>query len=130
MKKNVFWIILIAAVAVLSAGAALWLHSHSASGTVANVYIDGTCVRSIDLDALKETELFTVSGPVGENTIQAEPGRIRVSHADCPDQVCVHMGWLTEEGGMPIVCLPNHLVIRLENAAPTVDGAEIDGVVG
>ena len=40
------------------------------------------------------------------------------------------MGWLTPESVMPIVCLPNRLVIELEDAAPKIDGAEIDGVVG
>lgn len=130
MKRTSFWIILIAAVAVLSAAAAIWLYFRDAGSVTANIYVQGECVRSIDLGALKEGEIFTVSGPIGRNTIQAEPGRIRVSHADCPDQVCVHMGWLTDEGGMPIVCLPNQLVIRLENAPAVVGGAEIDGVVG
>lgn len=130
MKKTSFWVALIAAVALLAGGAALWLHLHHTQGGIANVYLEGECVRSIDLNKVREPELFTVSGPAGDNTIQVEPGRIRVSHADCPDQVCVNMGWLTTEGGMPIVCLPNKLVIRIEDAAPAVGGAEIDGVVG
>ena len=106
------------------------MHFHSASGLIANIYMDGECVRSIDLGSLKETELFTVTGPIGDNVIQAEPGRIRVTHADCPDQVCVHMGWLSEESAMPIVCLPNKLVISLEDTPAMSGGGEIDGVVG
>ncbi len=130
MKKTSFWVIIIAAVAVLAVAALLWQHFHHTDAAIANVYLDGECVRSIDLNKVTEPELFTVSGPAGENTIQVEPGRIRVSHADCPDQVCVNMGWLTPESVMPIVCLPNRLVIELEDAAPKIDGAEIDGVVG
>ena len=130
MKKTSFWIILIAAIVLVSAAAALWLHSRGGDAVIANIYVDGECVRSIDLSSLKETELFTVSGPAGDNVIQAAPGRIRVSHADCPDQICVHMGWLTSEGGMPIVCLPNRLVIELEDTPAVIDGDEIDGVVG
>ena len=130
MKKTSFWVIFIAAVALLAGGALLWQHLHHSHAAVANVYLDGECVRSIDLNAVTEPEIFTVSGPAGNNTIQVEPGRIRVSHADCPDQICVNMGWMTPESLMPIVCLPNRLVIELEDASPEIDGAEIDGVVG
>ena len=129
MKKTSFWIILMAALALLSGAAALWLQFHGVGATIANVYMEGECVRSIDLTSLTETLTFTVEGPAGENVIEAEHGRIRVSHADCPDQVCVNMGWLSEDSAMPIVCLPNKLVIRLENTAVTT-GQQIDGVVG
>ena len=130
MKKTSLWVILIAAVALLSGAALMWQHFHHTDAAVANIYLDGECVRSVDLNKVTEPETFTVSGPVGENVIQIEPGRICVSHADCPDQVCVNMGWLTSESMMPIVCLPNRLVIELEDASPEIDGAEIDGVVG
>lgn len=129
MKKTSFWIILIAVVAVLSAAAALWIHYHS-SGVIANVYLDGECIRSIDLNKVKEPEQFTVTGPVGDNIIRVEHGRICVIEADCPDQICVHMSWLTDEGGMPIVCLPNKLIIELADTPATLNGTEIDGVVG
>jgi hypothetical protein len=60
----------------------------------------------------------------GENTVLVEPGRICISEADCPDKVCVHQGYI-ENGVVPIVCLPNQLVIRIEG---TDD--EFDGVAG
>lgn len=130
MKKTSFWIILIAAVAVISAAAAIWLSHRNTEALIANVYLEGQCVRSIDLDAIKERETFTVEGPIGTNTIVAERGRICVVEAECPDQVCVHMGWLSKDDVMPIVCLPNKLVIRLENVPAAIDGTEIDGVAG
>ena len=128
MKKTSFWVILILIVAVISGAVVAWQYLGPArSGDlVANVYLDGECVRSIKLDQLTETETFTVKGPAGENVITAEPGRICVSHADCPDQVCVNMGWRSD-GKTPIVCLPNKLVIRIEGSAAET---EIDGVVG
>lgn len=52
--------------------------------------------------------------------------------ADCPDQVCVHAGWLTDSAA-PIVCLPHRLVIRLEQTASSIipqqtDTGQIDAV--
>ena len=130
MKKTSFWIILIAAVALLAAAAALWVHFHHPNAAVANIYLDGECIRSIDLNKVTEPEIFTVTGEIGTNTIQVAPGRIRVSNAGCPDQVCVHMRCLTSQGGMPIVCLPNKLVISLDDVPAKIGDAEIDGVVG
>lgn len=127
MKKTHFWVLLLAVVALVSVAAAVWLFYGKTGGTVANVYQDGVCICSIDLSRLAEPETFTVSGPAGTNTIEAEPGRICVSHAECPDQVCVDMGWRSD-GAAPIVCLPNKLVIRIERAAP--DANAVDGVTG
>lgn len=127
MKKTRFWVLLIAGIALVSAAAAVWLFFGKTDGTVANVYQAGVCIRSIDLSLLTEPETFTVSGPAGTNTIEVEPGRIRISHAECPDQVCVNMGWRSD-GAVPIVCLPNKLVIRIERAVPDADA--VDGVTG
>ncbi|MBQ8509428.1 MAG: NusG domain II-containing protein [Clostridia bacterium] len=58
-----------------------------------------------------------------------ESGRIRVSAADYPDQVCVHQGWQST-GAMPIVCLPNKLVIQLVQPTPGTAGeTALDGVI-
>lgn len=54
------------------------------------------------------------------NTIQIQDGKICVQAAECPDQTCVHMGYLSDSG-LPIVCLPNRLVIQFSNA-------ELDGI--
>jgi hypothetical protein len=123
--KTRTWAALIAALLLLFAALALWLSGRSAAGQVANIYIDGVCVRSVDLSQLKGPETYTVETEGGQNVIQIEPGRICVQEADCPDQVCVQAGWLTDSTA-PIVCLPHQLVIRLEGsgvtAAPAIDG--------
>ena len=54
------------------------------------------------------------------NLIEICDGRIRVAEADCPDQLCVQMGWL-QNSGLPVVCLPNRLVIQY---AQSLDGLD------
>ena len=49
-------------------------------------------------------------------------GRIRVESADCPDQVCVDQGWISD-GTVPVVCLPNRLVIQIEGGGDGLDSA-------
>lgn len=131
MIKTKNWVIGIAAVLLLSMAAALWLFGRSAPGLVANVYQDGVCIHSIDLSRVTGVETYTVECASGVNVIQVEPGRICILEADCPDQVCVQAGWLTDSV-QPIVCLPHRLVIRLEKTAGLLpeqtDADPIDGV--
>lgn len=90
-------------------------------GAVAVVKLDGVVVREIDLTSLTGPVTFTVEGEDGLwNTITAEPGRIRVESAACPDQVCVHQGWISDST-VPIVCLPNRLVIELSGGEAQLD---------
>lgn len=132
MIKTRFWIAGIILALLLSAGAALWLHNRPAPGMTANIYQDGKCIHSIDLSKVTAAETYTVESALGTNVIRIEPGRICMLEADCPDQVCVHAGWLTDSAA-PIVCLPHRLVIRLEQTASSIipqqmDAGQIDAV--
>lgn len=121
MKSTKFWVVLTAVLLAASLAAALLvLHGRTGSAVV-SVYQDGALLRTIDLSKVEEPYTFEVTGPAGTNTVEVEPGRIRVSRADCPDQVCVNQGWISN-GVVPIVCLPNGLVIRIEGGAAGIDG--------
>ena len=86
----------------------------------AEVRLHGELVASVDLSALTGP----VEIPVGEHvTVQAEPGRIRVLESDCPDKLCMHMGW-TASPAKPVVCLPNGVVVTV-----TGGGGEEDAVL-
>lgn len=123
MKSTKFWMCLVGVLLVLALAATLILWRLVPSGPVAEITLDGTVLRRINLEQVTQPETFTVEGPAGTNIIEVEPGRIRVQSADCPDQVCVHQGWI-EDGITPIVCLPNRLVITLTGGEdPGIDGA-------
>lgn len=96
----------------------------------AEIYRNNVLVRTVDLGAVTEPYLFTIDGEIGTNVIAVEPGRIRVQEADCPDQVCVNQGWQAD-GVLPIVCLPNKLVIQLTASDGTSadNTAALDGVI-
>lgn len=112
--KTRTWIIITAAALAVFAVLAAWLALRGAGGTVANIYRDGELIMSIDLALVTQPQTFTLSDESGMNTITVERGRICVSEADCPDQVCVRAGWLSDSAS-PIVCLPHRLVIQLGN---------------
>lgn len=92
---------------------------------VARITLNGTLVGEIDLtlDAAALPHPFTYEGPGGfTNTVEFEPGRVRVSEAGCPDQVCVNQGWISD-GTTPIVCLPNKLIIEIVGGGDSLDAA-------
>ena len=116
--KTRYLVIAAAAILALSAAAALWLLTHAKGGSVAKIYVDGEVVRTVDLNS---SGFFDVETPYGVNTIALEGGRIRVEDADCPDKLCVGMGW-RDDDLVPIACLPHHLIIRVEgDASESVD---------
>lgn len=121
MVKTRTWIVILAAAAVLFAALSAWALLRPAAGKIANIYLDGELIKSVDLAAVDGAYSFTVESAGGVNIIEVEPGRIRVSNADCPDGVCVRHGWLSDSAE-PIVCLPHRLVIRLEGATSGIDG--------
>ena len=71
---------------------------------------DGTVLYRLDLSQEKN-RAFSVEYAGRTNLIEIHDHQIRVAQAECPDQTCVHMNWLGSSG-LPIVCLPNHLVIQ------------------
>lgn len=116
-------LILLLAAAVLSAGFLLLQQKETAS-PVARITRDGELLREIPLDEVKESYSFVVEDEEGSNTILVEPGRIRVSEADCPDQVCVNQGFISD-GTVPVVCLPHKLMIEIVGG-----GSEFDAAAG
>ncbi|MBR3470867.1 MAG: NusG domain II-containing protein [Lachnospiraceae bacterium] len=112
----------------LLALSALWIWLAPKAGQdpmVAEVYQDGAFLRRISLSEVKAPYQFTVKGKDGcENVIEVRPGSIAIVSASCPDKLCVHMG-LRSDSLLPIVCLPNHLVIRLHRES---DEEETDAI--
>ena len=119
MKQRT-WILIFAALA--TACLLVWLLP-GRQAKLAAVYQDGQLIAQ--LDPHKDTQL-RVSGPAGENIITVSGGEIRVTKADCPDQLCVLHGPLAESGG-PIVCLPNHLSVQWLHGSSGVDAVSGTG---
>lgn len=81
---------------------------------LACIYQDGQLLQTIPLDRVQETYTFSLEATAGgSNTIEVSPGGIAITQADCPDQVCVRQGRITDSM-LPITCLPHRLVIELK----------------
>ncbi len=60
---------------------------------------------------------FSVSGPIGETTIQIRNRAVRVVSSPCRDKICIAAGWLSHSGQWT-ACLPNRVFVRVEGGGP------------
>ena len=105
------------------AGFLLWRQLHPQAGITAFIYQSGELVEEIRLDQIKQPYTITLTGENGaENVVEAAPGRIRVQSANCPDQVCVRQGWISDSS-VPVVCLPHQVVIEITGGESHADAA-------
>ena len=123
MKKASTWIIIFSALILLSL--VYIFISGTAQEKIAVIKSDGKTVKTINLENTDSPYTFEISGQNGSNTIYVENGRISVINADCPDKLCVRRGAVSSPA-VPIVCLPNKLVITIK----TNSASEPDAVTG
>jgi hypothetical protein len=69
---------------------------------------------------LNQKRELHVKGPLGESIIMINNGQARFKQSPCPNQYCVHQGWLSHAGQVAI-CLPNQVGLQLLGAKNTYD---------
>ncbi len=103
------------------------LIGNAQSGTTAVITQNGQVLYRIDLTAAASPYTILLTGENGEeNVILIEPNAVSMQSANCPDGLCVQRGRITGSG-LPIVCLPNHIMIQIEEEPH--GGSEIDAQV-
>ncbi len=122
MKAKAVLFLLLAAVAASAAW--LLLRDGDTDAPTARILRDGVLLEEIDLDQVDEPRSLVLEDESGSNTVTVEKGRICILEADCPDQICVNQGWISDST-VPIVCLPHKLMIEIVSG-----GGELDGGAG
>ncbi|MBQ7933664.1 MAG: NusG domain II-containing protein [Lachnospiraceae bacterium] len=89
------------------------MNPHADRSVMADIYLDGKKLYSIDLSSVTENTTLELTGESGiTNIIAIAPGRIGMLKADCPDKLCVKQGYCSAPC-LPITCLPGKVVIQL-----------------
>ncbi|HHW99060.1 MAG TPA: NusG domain II-containing protein [Firmicutes bacterium] len=123
MKKGD--LILIVLIGALAVGSWLYISSLKSDRVAAQVLQDGVVIHEIDLSTVEEPfQLRVEDGQGGYNIISVERGRIRVIEANCPEQVDVMQGWISEPH-QSLVCLPHKLVVKIVGQ----EKSDVDGIV-
>lgn len=112
MKRND--IILVAILLLITAAGLLLFNVFKTNGDTVVVLIDG--VESASYPLSKDIEVI-IETENGVNTLVIRGGKAYVSHADCPDGICVSHRAVSMVGET-IVCLPHSLVIKIVSETP------------
>ncbi len=89
----------------------LTLIFNSKSGDRVNVRVDGRILESFSLDIDREYLIKGYDG--GENMLVIKDGEAYISHADCPDGLCIKMGHISRRG-QSIICLPHRISVEID----------------
>lgn len=63
---------------------------------------------------INEDNYYEVKGKQGLFHIEVKNGKCRAIDVDCPNQICVHTGWISIENPIPIICLPNGIMVQID----------------
>ena len=75
---------------------------------------DGKMLKVIKLSDIKQPYTVELRG----NTILVERDGVSMTHADCPDKLCIRQGKI--KGGA-IICLPNKVTVEFKKSDGGVD---------
>ncbi|MBE6740755.1 MAG: NusG domain II-containing protein [Ruminococcaceae bacterium] len=112
---------IIIAVCVLVAAALIFcaVYFLSPEGNTVKIEVDSKTLASFPLDE-NRTYNIEKNGKT-TNTVVIKDKKVSVSSADCPDKICVKHKEISKSGES-IICLPNRVVVSIENEETEVDG--------
>ena len=85
--------------------------------------MDGEVFGEYSLDENREIAIGDT------NVCRIQDGKVQMTEADCPDQLCIHQR-AVDAGGGSVICLPNKVVIEaISDSGDTGSSEEIDTVV-
>ena len=119
-RLNLILVLAIAAAACVGLVATRLMGANTNVDTATVVIRDGE--QNVYELPLNQNTTKTVTTDLGTNLIEIKDGRVHVEEADCPNQDCVHQGWV-DAAGEQIVCLPHKLTVDIvdESAKATYD---------
>lgn len=57
------------------------------------------------------TATYHIQGSYGTLDVQVEDGKWRVVNEECPNHICASLSWVKVGENIPIVCMPNEVII-------------------
>lgn len=85
---------------------AVWLFLRSDTGTAVTVSQDNEVIYTLSLFENKTVKLE-------HNTVEIKNGKVKVTWADCKNQICVEHRAISKKGES-IICLPNKVIVEIE----------------
>lgn len=125
MKKTRMDIFLLAGLLIVGLLLAGFVYlPHGENGSVVEVRVNGKVTATYPLSSNIEKTITTEDGD--SNTFCIKDHKVTMTHASCPDQICVRTKGISKTGES-IVCLPHQVVLAITSAQTS---PELDGISG
>ena len=85
-----------------------------------HVYVGGVLVETLYLD---DSEKSIILSRLPRVELSVSERGVAFIRSDCPDQVCVHTGWLNQPGQFA-ACIPNQVLLVIVGET----GGQVDGI--
>ena len=121
MNKAAKLIFVALVLAVVASAAWIVLGDRDTDDPRVIVEVDGEIFCAYDMDEVDG--IIPISTPNGgENRVYVQEDLVFMDSANCPDKLCVKQG-VIRDSTVPIVCLPNKVVVRIEGRDSGLDAA-------
>lgn len=107
--------------AVVASGAWILLADRDTDDPHVIVEVDGQLYCDYEMDEVDGIILISTPNG-GENRLYVQEDLVFMDSANCPDKLCVKQG-VIKDSTVPIVCLPNKVVVRIEGRDSGLDAA-------
>lgn len=108
-KKEIVIVIIVCMFAILAYLPISFFSKDKKMVTAKNANGDVLLTFNIYEDAYYELE-----GEYGKFHIEVKDGKCRAINVDCPNHNCEAVGYISPNNPLPIVCLPNNIVVRID----------------
>ena len=123
-KRAVLLSFVVVIIILASIFSIIYMKDNAEKGVYAKIYQNDILINTIDITNVDEPYTIKIdSEDGGYNIIEVKKGAVGVIEATCPDGLCMDMGYI-DSSLMPVICLPNHLTIKIEGK----DNNDLDGV--
>lgn len=63
---------------------------------------------------INEDNYYSLKGEYGDFSIEVKNQKCRAIDVDCPNHNCVNVGWISVNNPLPIICIPNNIVVKID----------------
>lgn len=111
-KRLLIAVVIILIILAASVISIFYMKTKNSSCNIAIIYVDGKKYMELNLEKTEDCIIEIENANGNHNFIEVKNHDIRMNSSDCQNQLCVKQGF-AGHSLVPIVCLPNNVVIKL-----------------
>jgi len=108
-RKEIVIVIIICVLCLVSYFAISFFNANKNNVVVKNA--KGEILLTFNID---EDNYYELEGDYGKFCIEVNDHKCRAINVDCPNHNCEEVGWISCKNPLPIVCLPNNIVVMID----------------